>query len=351
MKTAFITGITGQDGGYLAKLLLEKGYQVFGGFRRLSTPNFWRLKAMGLFDKISLVPFDLTDQSCMLNFLKEVKPDEVYNLAAQSFVGSSFEQPIHSGEVTGLGVTRLIDTLKTLSPESKFYQASSSEMYGEVGNNIPQDENTPFNPMSPYAAAKTYAHYVVGNYRTAYNLFACSGLLFNHESPFRGLEFVTRKITNSAVRIKLGLQKEVILGNVEAKRDWGFAGDYVKAMWLMIQHDKPDDYVIATNETYTVREFAKEAFAALDLNYEDYVKTDKAFMRPSEVNLLKGNPQKAKDVLNWKPEVNFKRLVKMMIDADLKRWNRFLKGEMFPWDAVNAEGWEVACTRSYKLDR
>ncbi|MBN1645250.1 GDP-mannose 4,6-dehydratase [Candidatus Woesearchaeota archaeon] len=349
MKIALITGITGQDGVYLADFLLKKGYDVYGGFRRLSTPNFWRLKDMEVFDKIKLVPLDLSDQSSMMNFLEKIKPDEIYNLAAQSFVGVSFEQPIHSGDITGLGVTRLIDTIRTLSPKSKFYQASSSEMYGDVGDAVPQDETTVFKPRSPYAAAKTYAHYIVQNYRSAYNLYACSGILFNHESPYRGIEFVTRKITNAVARIKLGLQKELTLGNIDAQRDWGFAGDYVQAMWMMLQQDKPDDYVIATNEAYTVRDFAKKSFEIAGLNYEDYTKTDTKFMRPSDVHLLKGNPQKAKDKMGWEPKVNFNELIKMMVERDIQRWRRYLKGEVFPWDAINAEGWEVTSLPSYRF--
>jgi GDPmannose 4,6-dehydratase len=338
MKTAFITGITGQDGAYLTKLLLDKGYTVYGGFRRLSTPNFWRLKAMGLFNKIKLTPFDLADQSCMMNFLKEVKPDEIYNLAAQSFVGASFEQPIQAGDVTGIGVTRLIDTARTLSPHSKFYQASSSEMYGDVGNEIPQHEKTPFRPRSPYAAAKTYAHYIVQNYRDAYNLFACSGILFNHESPYRGLEFVTRKITNAVARIKLGLQKELFLGNLEAKRDWGHAKDYVKAMWMMLQQDKPDDFVIASGETHSVEEFVKIAFEIVGLNYKDYVKSDPKFMRPTDVNILHGDSSKAREKLGWESKVTFEGLIKEMVDADLERW--VIKPRH--WDAPSSTDWEDA---------
>ncbi len=350
VKTALITGITGQDGAYLAKFLLEKGYKVIGTFRRLSTPNFWRIQALGIIKKVELVSFDLIDQSSMIELINKYKPDEVYNLAAQSFVGASFEQPIATSEITGTGVTRMLDTIKALSPKSKFYQASTSEMYGKV-QAIPQDENTPFYPRSPYAAAKVYAHFVTQNYREAYNLFACSGTLFNHESPLRGLEFVTRKITNSVARIKLGLQSEVRLGNLDAKRDWGYAPDFVEAMWLMLQQDKPDDFVIATGETHTVREFAKLAFERVGLDYEDYVKVDKKFFRPAEVNLLLGNPAKAKKILNWEPKTKFKDIVNIMVDEDLKRWESYLAGKNFPWDAPNAIDPETAISKEYALDR
>ena len=258
LKTALITGITGQDGAYLAKFLLDKGYKVYGTYRRLSTPNFWRLHALDIIKKVNLISFDLLDQSSMINILQKIKPDEIYNLAAQSFVGASFEQPIATGEVTGLGVTRLIDTARAICPKAKFYQASTSEMFGLV-QETPQTEKTPFYPRSPYAAAKLYAHWIVVNYRESYNMFACNGILFNHESPLRGLEFVTRKITNSVARIKLGLQDELKLGNLDSKRDWGFAPDFVRAMWLMLQQKKPEDYIISTGETHTVREFVEKS--------------------------------------------------------------------------------------------
>ena len=346
MKTALITGITGQDGVYLAKFLLDKGYKVYGGFRRISTPNFWRLKDMNILDKITLVSLDLTDQSSMMEIFNSIKLDEVYNLAAQSYVGASFEHQLSTTESSGVGVLKLLDTIRLLSPKTKFYQASTSEMYGEVGKNSPQNEETPFHPRSPYASAKTFAHYVVQNYREAYGMFACSGILFNHESPYRGLEFVTRKITNAVARIKLGLQKELKLGNLEAKRDWGHAKDYVEAMWLMLQQDKPKDYVIATGETRTVRDFVKIAFETVGLNYEDYVKTDKKFLRPAEVNLLLGDPSKAKSELGWSRKTSFKELVKEMIEADLERW----KTKPAHWDAPNATGWEEVL-RPTEIDR
>jgi len=350
MKTALITGITGQDGAYLAKFLLEKGYKVYGTYRRLSTPNFWRLQHLNIIDKVKLVSFDLIDQSSITKMLNEAKPDEVYNLAAQSFVGASFEQPIATGEITGIGVTKMIDAIKSVSSKTKFYQASSSEMFGLV-QETPQKETTPFYPRSPYAAAKLYGHWITVNYREAYNLFACSGILFNHESPLRGLEFVTRKITNSVARIKLGLQKDLFLGNLDSKRDWGFALDYVEAMWLMLQQDKPDDYVISTGETHSVREFCDIAFKKVGLNYEDHVKIDKRFLRPTEVEILLGDCSKAKAKLNWKPKVTFNALVKMMIKEDLSRWERYLKGERFAWDAPNDVAWEVKAPQDYKKDR
>jgi GDPmannose 4,6-dehydratase len=350
MKTAVITGVTGQDGAYLAKFLLEKGYKVYGTYRRLSTPNFWRLQHLGIFNKVELISFDLMDQSSIVNLFLKTKPDEFYNLAAQSFVGASFDQPIGAGEVTGLGVTRIINTLHLISPQTKFYQASSSEMYGLV-REIPQSETTPFYPRSPYAAAKLYGHWVTVNYREAYNIFASCGILFNHESPLRGLEFVTRKITNAAARIKLGLQKELVLGNMEAKRDWGYAPDYVKAMWMMLQQDKPGDYVIATNETHSVREFAQAAFEELGLNYEDHVISDKKFMRPSEVDILIGDYSKARNILGWKPEVTFRELVKIMVREDYEKWKKITEGQIFSWDAHQHHDYEQPLSAHYEKDR
>ncbi len=349
IKTALITGVTGQDGAYLAKFLLDKGYQVYGTYRRLSTPNFWRLRSLGIMEKIKLVSFDLHDQSSMISVIKQTTPHEIYNLAAQSFVGASFEQPISTGEITGLGVTRLIDTIKAISPNSKFYQASSSEMFGMV-QQIPQNEKTPFYPRSPYAAAKLYAHWITINYREAYKLFACSGILFNHESPLRGLEFVTRKITNAVAKIKFGLQKELFLGNLDAKRDWGYAPDFVEAQWLMLQQDIPEDFVIATGETHTVREFAELAFQEAGLDYEKHVKVDPKLLRPAEVDILIGDPGMAKKKLGWKPKVTFKELVKIMVQADLDKWHRYQKGERFAWDAPIDAGWDTMLSAEYKLD-
>jgi GDPmannose 4,6-dehydratase len=348
MKKALITGITGQDGGYLAQFLLKKGYKVYGTYRRLSTPNFWRLHALNVIDKVELISFDLLDQSSMINVINRVKPDEIYNLAAQSFVGASFEQPISTAEVTGLGVTRLLDTAKSIDPKIRFYQASSSEMFGKA-QEVPQNENTPFYPRSPYAAAKLYAHWIVKNYREAYNLHASNGILFNHESPLRGLEFVTRKITNAVARIKLGLQKTLSMGNLDAKRDWGFAPDYVRAMWMMLQQKNPDDYVIASGETHTVKEFAKLAFEHVDLNYKDYVRIDPRFLRPSEVELLHGDSTKARKILKWKPNYSFQDLIRIMVDADLDRWKRYLEGDRFAWDAPNDNNWDRLLTKGKKV--
>ncbi|HLC96381.1 MAG TPA: GDP-mannose 4,6-dehydratase [Candidatus Nanoarchaeia archaeon] len=350
MKTALITGITGQDGAYIAKFLLAKGYKVYGTYRRVSTPNFWRLQNLGIIDKINFITYDLIDQSSAIRILQEATPDEVYNLAAQSFVGASFEQPIATGEITGIGVTKLIDAMKAISPDAKFYQASSSEMFGLV-QNIPQAEKTPFYPRSPYAAAKLYAHWITINYREAYQLFACSGILFNHESPLRGLEFVTRKISNAAARIKLGLQKELPLGNIEAKRDWGYAPEYVEAMWKMLQQDSPQDYVIATGENHSVKEFLELSFKELGLNYQDHVIIDKKLLRPTEVETLLGDPSKARKELGWKPKVSFKELVRIMVREDLDRWERYLKGERFAWDAPNDVSWDVKVPKEYKVDR
>jgi GDPmannose 4,6-dehydratase len=316
MKRALITGVTGQDGSYLAELLLEKGYQVFGLVRRTSSDSFERIKH--ICDQITLESADLLDEASIMSLVKRIQPQELYNLAAQAFVPASFDQPVFTGEVTGLGVTRILDAIRIVDPTIRFYQASSSEMFGKVVE-VPQTEKTPFHPRSPYGVAKIYGHWITVNYRESYDIFACSGICFNHESPRRGVEFVTRKITHAVARIKLGLAKELRLGNLEARRDWGFAGDYVEAMWLMLQQDQPDDYVIATGHTHSVREFAKLAFDAVGLNYEDYVVTDPKFLRPAEVDLLVGDPSKAAKKLNWRPKVSFEELAAMMVEADLKR--------------------------------
>ena len=315
-KKALITGITGQDGSYLAELLLEKGYQVSGMVRRASTENFERIEHLR--SRIELVQGDLLDFLSLVRALEETRPDEIYNLAAQSFVPTSWSQPALTGEFTGIGVTRLLDAMRLVCPGAKFYQASSSEMYGKV-REVPQTELTPFYPRSPYAVAKVYGHYITVNYRESYNLFAVSGILFNHESPRRGLEFVTRKITDGVARVKLGLAKDLRLGNLDSCRDWGFAGDYVRAMWMMLQQAEADDYVVATGEAHSVREFCEIAFGHVGLNYQDYVVTDPRYLRPAEVDHLIGNPAKARSKLGWKPEVDFKGLVRMMVDADLKR--------------------------------
>ncbi|MCP4425631.1 MAG: GDP-mannose 4,6-dehydratase [Chloroflexi bacterium] len=314
MPKALITGVTGQDGSYLADFLLTQGYDVVGMVRRTSTINFHRIAHIQ--DKIEVVPGDLLDQVSMVHILEEHRPDEVYNLAAQSFVQTSWNQPVFTGEVTALGVTRLLDAIRIVNPKTRFYQASSSEMFGKVVE-TPQRETTPFYPRSPYGVAKVYGHWITINYRESYDMHATSGILFNHESPRRGMEFVTRKITHHVAKIKLGLADELRLGNLDSRRDWGFAGDYVKAMWLMLQQDKPDDFVIATGETYSVEQFLAEAFGYVDLDWHDYVTQDPRFMRPAEVDLLVGDPGKAGRELGWEPQVTFSELVKMMVDADL----------------------------------
>ena len=311
---ALITGITGQDGSYLAELLLAKGYKVFGMVRRASTETFERIDHIR--DRITLVQADLLDQSSLVKVLRETEPREIYNLAAQSFVPTSWSQPMLTGEFTGLGVVRLLEAVREVCPEARFYQASSSEMFGKV-REVPQNELTPFHPRSPYAVAKTYGHYITVNYRESYDLYAVSGILFNHESPRRGREFVTRKITDGVARIKLGLASDLKLGNLDAERDWGFAGDYVKAMWSMLQQEQPDDFVIATGETHSVREFLEIAFGHVNLHWQDYVVQDPRFMRPAEVDQLVGDASKAREVLGWSPSVSFAELVCMMVDADM----------------------------------
>ncbi len=319
MKTALITGITGQDGSYLAELLLAKGYRVVGVVRRSSTTPYERIAH--LVDRVELVSADLLDQTSLTDVVYETQPDEIYNLAAQSFVQTSWTQPVLTGEFTALGVTRMLEAMRKAAPKSRFYQASSSEQFGKVVE-TPQRESTPFYPRSPYGVAKVYGHWITVNYRESFNLFAVSGILFNHESPRRGLEFVTRKITDAVARIKLGLQHELRLGNLEARRDWGFAGDYVDAMWRMLQLDEPDDFVIGTGETYSVRDFCVAAFGAVDLDYLEYVKQDEKFFRPAEVDLLVADPSKAEQRLGWTPKVPFAELVSMMVAADLARYER-----------------------------
>ena len=315
MPTAIITGVTGQDGSYLADNLLAKGYNVIGMVRRSSTVTFGRIEHIQ--DEIEIIQGDLHDQSSLVSLVEEFRPDEVYNLAAQSFVPTSWKQPVLTGEVTALGVTRILEAIRLVNPSTKFYQASSSEMFGKV-REVPQSELTPFYPRSPYGVAKVYGHWITVNYRESYDLFTCSGILFNHESPRRGLEFVTRKITNGVARIKLGLSDELRLGNLEARRDWGYAGDYVEAMWLMLQQDKPDDFVVCTGSTHSVRKFCEIAFGHVGLDYRDFIIQDPRFYRPAEVDLLVGKPDKAKEALSWEPEVSFDELVKMMVDADLQ---------------------------------
>ena len=334
-KTAFITGVTGQDGAYLSELLLSKGYNVFGGFRRLSTPNFWRMEELGVLNNVELIETDLLDAGSMARVLDQTKPDEVYNLAAQSFVAHSFSNPILTGKVTGLGVTNLLEAIRIVNPKIKFYQASTSELYGLV-QEIPQKETTPFYPRSPYGVAKLYAHWMTINYRESYNMFGCTGILFNHESPLRGVEFVTRKVTDAVSKIKFGKQDFFEIGNMDAKRDWGFAKEYVEGMYLMLQQDKPDNYVLATNETNTIREWIEVCFRyiGVDISWEGEnekevgkdkktgivrVKVNPKFYRPAEVELLIGDYTKAKTVLGWEPKIKYKQLAEIMMKRDLER--------------------------------
>jgi len=322
MKKALITGVTGQDGSYLAEFLLGKGYKVLGMVRRTSTVNFDRITHIQ--NDIELVQGDLLDQVSLIAILQEHHPHEVYNLAAQSFVPTSFEQPVLTGECTALGVTRVLDAIRLVDKNIRFYQASSSEMFGKV-REVPQNEDTPFYPRSPYGAAKVYGHWITVNYRESYDLFACSGILFNHESPRRGLEFVTHKVTHGAAKIKLGLADELRLGNLESQRDWGYVGDYVEAMWLMLQQDEPDDYVIATGKTHSVRELCEVTFGYLGLDYRDYVVSDPKFYRPAEVDQLVGDAGKARRVLGWEPRVSFEELIHIMVDADMEALQRMLR--------------------------
>jgi GDPmannose 4,6-dehydratase len=316
MPTALITGITGQDGSYLADFLLTKGYKVVGMVRRSSTVTFERIHHIQ--DDIELIQGDLHDQSSLVDLIEEHKPDEVYNLAAQSFVPTSWNQPVLTGEVTALGVTRILEAIRQVNPKTRFYQASSSEMFGKV-QEVPQKESTPFYPRSPYGVAKVYGHWITVNYRESYDLFAVSGILFNHESPRRGLEFVTRKVTYGVARIKLGMANELRLGNLDSRRDWGYALDYVEAMWLMLQQDQPDDFVIGTGETNSVRTLCQIAFEFVGLDYQDYVRQDPRFYRPAEVDLLVSDPRRARKALTWREKVSFKDLIRMMVEADLKR--------------------------------
>jgi len=314
-KKALVTGITGQDGSYLAEFLLEQGYQVIGMVRRSSTVTFQRIEHIQ--DDIIMVSGDLMDQASLIDIIEKHRPNEVYNLAAQSFVQTSWEQPVFTGEVTGLGVTRLLDAVRLVNPEIRFYQASTSEMFGKV-REIPQNENTAFYPRSPYGVAKVYGHWITVNYRESYGLYACSGICFNHESPRRGHEFVTRKIVRGAARIKSGLDNELRLGNLDSQRDWGYAGDFVRGMWLMLQQDEPEDYVLATGQTHTVRRFVELAFESVGLNWEDYVVQDPRFMRPADVELLIGDPSKARQKMGWEATMTFEELVRLMVESELK---------------------------------
>jgi GDPmannose 4,6-dehydratase len=315
-KVALITGITGQDGSYLAEFLLSKGYRVVGMVRRSSTENFERISHLS--GKVELVQGDLLDQLSLISLLKDIQPSEVYNLAAQSFVPTSWQQPVLTAEFTALGVTRMLEAIRLVDKSIRFYQASSSEMFGKV-RETPQTELTPFHPRSPYGVAKCYGHYITVNYKESYDMFCASGILFNHESPRRGLEFVTRKVTDAVAQIKLGLATELRMGNLDARRDWGFAGDYVKAMWLMLQQDTAEDYVIATGKTYSVKDLVEVAFSYVDLDWQKFVKLDERYIRPAEVDLLMGDYAKAKSQLGWSPEVSFEEMIKMMVDADLTR--------------------------------
>lgn len=318
-KKALITGITGQDGAYLAAYLLNLGYEVYGVIARRSTPTTWRLEYLNILDKVKLMDGDLTDAASLMRILLACKPDEVYNLGAQSFVATSWDQPLLTAESTGLGAVNMLEGIRQICPEAKFYQASTSEMFGGMKEYPIQSETTPFHPRSPYGVAKLFAHWATINYRESFNIFGCCGILFNHESPLRGIEFVTRKVTDAVARIKMGKQKDLRLGNIDAKRDWGFAGDYVKAMHMMMQQDKPDTYVIASGRTASVRDMCKIAFGHVGLNYEDYVVIDPKFYRPAEVELLQGDASKARKILGWHPETTLEELICMMVDADMKR--------------------------------
>ena len=331
-KKALITGVTGQDGSFLAKLLLSKGYKVYGIFRRSSTPNFWRLQSLDIYSQVNLIPADLLDMGSLIQSIKVSDPDEIYNLAAVSFVSTAFEQPVGNSQITGTAVTRFLESIRAINPNIKFYQASSSEMYGNSNTKI-QNEKTHFSPASPYAAAKLYAHWMTKIYQEAYDMFAATGILFNHESPIRGLEFVTRKITNGVAEIKLGLKNEIRLGNLKPKRDWGYAPEYMEAVHAMMQYDKPETFVISTNETHSVEETVKLAFELAGLDWKKYVKIDKKFFRPLDVNYLRGDNSKAKKKLGWEPKTKFNDLIKLMYEEDLKRWKMFLDGKTFPWDA------------------
>ncbi len=315
-KKALITGITGQDGSYLAEFLLSKGYEVFGMVRRTSTVRYERIQSIQ--HQLQLIQGDMGDLSSLITAISTVEPDEVYNLAAQSFVPTSWNQPVFTGDITGLGVTRLLDAVRTVNPGIRFYQASSSEMFGKV-REVPQSETTPFYPRSPYGVAKVYGHWITVNYRESYDLYTCSGILFNHESPRRGMEFVTRKVTYHAAKIKLEMANEIRIGNLDSKRDWGFAGDYVRAMWLMLQQEEPDDFVIATGETHSVKRLLEVAFGHVGLNWRDYAVQDQRFMRPAEVDLLVGDPAKARQALGWEPKISFEELIGMMVESDLKK--------------------------------
>jgi len=352
MKKALITGVTGQDGVYLAKFLLDKGYEVYGTYRRLSTPNFWRLEYLGIFDKVNLIPADLSDTSSIVEALKISEPDEVYHLAAQSFVEASFETPIATGDVTGLSTTRILEAIRHNCQDSKFYFAATSEMFGKTGflnGEKPLNESDIFYPMNPYAAAKLYASWITRIYKEGYGIFAVNGILFNHESPLRGLEFVTRKVANEVAKMSLGLSKELRLGNLDAKRDWGYAPEYVEAMWLMLQNKRADDYVIATGEAHSVKELLEKAFDVVKLDWQDYVKFDKRFLRPLDVPCLTGDYTKAEKELGWRPRTKFNKLIEILVREEISRWERWLNGERFPWDAPNYPSEAKILTRALRM--
>lgn len=331
-----ITGITGQDGSLLAKSLLDKGHCVYGIYRRLSTPNFWRLQHLGIMEKVKLIPGDLLDSTSLIDAVQLAQPDAIYNLAAQSFVGASFEQPIGAGEITGIGVARMLEAIRQTYPRIRFYQASTSELYGLSGvDGVILNEDTPFKPSSPYAVAKLYGYWTTRVYREGYDIFASNGILFNHESDVRGLEFVTRKVTNAVAKISLGLADKIELGNLDAKRDWGHAKEYIESMQMMMAHNEPGDYVIATGETHSVREMCEVAFSRVGLDWNKYVVTNDKYTRPIDVKCLRGDYSKAKTDFGWEPLVKFKQLIEGMVDSDLSRWKRWQNGETFPWDAYS----------------
>jgi len=347
---SLITGITGQDGAYLSQFLLDKGYEVYGIYRRLSTPNFWRLQYLGIYDRVNLIPADLIDMASILEAIRISNPDEIYHLAAQSLVGASFEQPLGAAEITALGTLRILEAIRLLKTPAKFYNAATSELFGKEKDNS-QTEDTPFSPASPYSAAKQYGYSITKIYREAYNIFACNGILFNHESPLRGLEFVTRKVSNAVAKIYLGIDDKIQLGNLDTKRDWGYAPEYVEAMWLMMQQERADDFIIATNETHTVRELCEEAFGVVGLDWEKHVGTDERFKRPLDVYYLRGDNSKAKAKLGWTPKVKFKELIKIMVTEDVSRWERWQDGERFPWDAPNYSNENKIISRMLKLEK
>ncbi len=350
MKRALITGVTGQDGAFLASSLLNKGYEVYGTYRRISTPNFWRLEYLNVFNKVNLIPADLGDTGSLFETLRISELDEIYHLAAQSFVEASFETPVATGDVTGLSVTRILEAIRQLCPDARFYFAATSEMYGKSGKtNRPLREEDSFHPMSPYAAAKLYGYWITKIYRDGYGIFAVNGILFNHESPIRGLEFVTRKVANEVAKISLELSKELRLGNLNAKRDWGYAPEYVESMWRMLQQKEPDDYVIATSEAHSVRELVQKAFDVAELDWQEYVKVDKRFLRPLDVPSLRGDYSKAKRKLGWSPKTKFNRLVEIMVKEEINRWKRWIDGERFPWDAPNYPSENRILTRASRM--